>query len=33
MQKKNVLVYEDFVDILLGSSQKWTGFSGHFCAF
>ena len=25
--------YEDFVDILLGLSQNWTGFRGHFYAF
>ena len=25
--------YEDFVDILLVSSQNWTIFKGHFCAF
>ena len=25
--------YEDFVDILGGSSQNWTIFKGHFYAF
>ena len=25
--------YEDFVDILLGSSQNWTILSGNFYAF
>ena len=25
--------YEDFVDILVGSSQNRTGFRGHVCAF
>ena len=24
---------EDFVDIFGRSSQNWTGFRGHFCAF
>ena len=26
-------VYEDFVDIFLGSSQNWTSFRSHFYAF
>ena len=25
--------YEDFVDIVLGSSQNWTILRGHFYAF
>ena len=27
------LGYDDFVDILWGSSQNWTSFRGHFYAF
>ena len=27
------LGYEDFIDILLGSSQNWTIFRGYFYAF
>ena len=28
-----LLEYEDFMDIILGSSQNWTCFRGHFYAF
>ena len=29
----NILGYEIFLDIFLGSSQNWTIFRGHFYAF
>ena len=29
----NILGYEDFVDIFLGSSYYWTIFRGHFYTF
>ena len=29
----NIFVYENFVDIFLGSSQNWTSFRGYFYAF
>ena len=33
-QKMNTFLgYEDFVDIVLGSLQNWTGCRGHYCAF
>ena len=32
-QENDFLEYEDFVDLLLGSSQSWTIFRGHFYAF
>ena len=34
LQKKEYFLgYEDFVDIVLGSSQIWTIFRGNFYAF
>ena len=29
----SIFGYEDFVDIVLGSSQNWNIFWGHFYAF
>ena len=32
-KNKIFLGHEDFLDIFGGSSQNWTIFRGHFCAF